>query len=42
MKGLGGIVGITLNATARNRFFLTAPYMALLTEQAERMAGGKT
>jgi len=42
MKVSGGIVGITLNATARNRFFLTAPYMALFTEQAERMPGGKT
>ena len=35
MKVSGGLVGITLNASARNRFFLTAPYMALLAEQAE-------
>ena len=39
MKVSGGLVGITLNASARNRFFLTAPYMALLSEQAEKMAG---
>ena len=32
----GGLVGITLNPSARNR---TAPHMALLAEQAENMVG---
>ena len=35
MKVSGGLVGITLSASARNRFFLVAPHLALLAEQAE-------
>ena len=29
------LIGITLTAEARNRFFLTAPYMELLAKEAE-------
>ena len=39
MKVHGGLVGITLNQTARNKFFLTAPEMANLSGQAKDMAG---
>lgn len=39
MKVRGGLVGITLNQTARNKFFLTAPEMANLSGQAKDMAG---
>ena len=39
MKVSGGLVGITLNPSARNRFFLTEPRIALLAEQAENMFG---
>ena len=35
MKVSGGLIGITLNDEARNRFFLTAPYMTLLAKEAE-------
>ena len=35
MMVYGGLVGITLNASAMNRFFLVAPHLALLAEQAE-------
>ena len=39
MKVHGGLVGITLNQTARNKFFLIAPEMANLSGQAKNMAG---
>lgn len=39
MKVKGGLVGITLNQTARTKFFLIAPEMAKLAEQARDMAG---
>ena len=39
MKVHGGLVGITLNQTARNKFFLIAPEMANLSGQAKDMAG---
>ena len=41
MKVSGGLVGITLNASARNRFFLVAPHLASLAEEAELMVGSK-
>ena len=40
MKVVGGRTGITLNANARNKFFLTAPEMSRLTVDAEEMVGG--
>ena len=39
MKVSGGLVGITLNQSARTRFFLAAPKLAGLAEEARRMAG---
>jgi len=38
MKVSGGLVGITLNEAARTRFFLIAPEMAKLAEEAKLMA----
>jgi len=42
MKVSGGLVGITLNPSARARFFLIAPELARLAEQANDMAGAST
>ena len=39
MKVHGGLVGITLNQTARNKFFLIASEMANLSGQAKDMSG---
>ena len=39
MKVSGGLVGITLNPTARTKYFLIAPELARLAEQAKQMAG---
>ena len=39
MKVSGGLVGITLNPNARVKFFLIAPELAHLAEQAKCMAG---
>ena len=42
MKVTGGLVGITQNASARERFFLTAPELSRLAEEAHAMAGTPT
>jgi len=42
MKVTGGLVGITQNASARERFFLTAPELSRLAEEARRMAGSQS
>ena len=42
MKVAGGLVGITLNAHARSKFFLISPEMARLAEEAQEMAGVDT
>jgi len=42
MKVAGGLVGITQNASARERFFLTAPELSRLAEEAQVMAGSPT
>ena len=42
MKVTGGLVGITQNASARERFFLTAPELSRLAEEAHVMAGSPT
>jgi len=42
MKFTGGLVGITQNASARERFFLTAPELSRLAEEAHVMAGSPT
>ncbi len=42
MKVTGGLVGITQNASARDRFFLTAPELSRLAEEAHVMAGTLT
>jgi len=42
MKVTGGLVGITQNASARERFFLTAPELSRLAEEAQVMAGSPT
>ena len=42
MKATGGLVGITQNASARERFFLTAPELSRLAEEAHQMAGSPT
>ena len=42
MKVTGGLVGITQNASARERFFLTAPELGRLAEEAHQMAGSPT
>ena len=39
MKVAGGLVGITLNPSARTKFFLIAPELARLSEEAQEMAG---
>lgn len=39
MKATGGLLGITLNPAARDRFFLTAPELARLSEEVHVMAG---
>jgi len=39
VKVTGGFVGITQNASARGRFFLTAPELSRLAEEANVMAG---
>ena len=39
MKVCGGLIGITLNEAARTKFFLIAPELARLAEQAKKMAG---
>lgn len=39
MKVSGGLVGITLNESARTKFFLIAPELARLAEEAKCMAG---
>lgn len=39
MKVTGGLVGITQNASARERFFLTAPELSRLPEEARQMDG---
>lgn len=39
MKVSGGLVGITLNPSARTKFFLIAPELARLAEEAKEMAG---
>ena len=39
IKVSGGLVGITLNEAARTKFFLIAPELASLAEQAKSMAG---
>ena len=42
MKVTGGLVGITQNASARKRFYLTAPELSRLAEEAHAMAGTPT
>jgi hypothetical protein len=39
MKVSGGLVGITLNPSARTRFFLISPELAKLANEAQSMAG---
>ena len=39
MKLSGGLVGITLNPSARTKFILIAPELACLAREAEEMAG---
>ena len=39
MKVAGGLVGITLNPAARIKFFLIAPELARLSEEAKLLAG---
>ena len=39
MKVSGGLTAITLNPSARNKFFLIASELARLTEEAKNMAG---
>ena len=39
MKVIGGMTGITLYPSARNNFFLIAPELARLADQADEMAG---
>ena len=41
MKVSGGLIGITLNASARTRFFLIGPELARLSEEAQTMVGVK-
>ncbi|KAL5007723.1 hypothetical protein ScPMuIL_016529 [Solemya velum] len=41
MKVTGGLVGITQNASARERFFLTAPELSRLAVEAHEMAGSQ-
>ena len=42
MKVTGGFVGITQNASARDRFVLTVPERGKLAEEAHQMAGSLT
>ena len=42
MKVSGGLVGMTLNLNARTKFFLIAPELARLVEEAKEMAGTST
>ena len=42
MKVSGGLVGITLNPKARTKYFLIAPELARLAEQAKQMAGSSS
>ena len=42
MKVAGGLVGITLNPKARMKYFLIAPELARLADQAKQMAGTST
>jgi len=42
MKVTGGLVGITQNASARDRFFLTGPELSQLAEEVRVMAGSPT
>ena len=39
MKVSEGLIGITLNPSARNKFFLIAPELARLADEAKNMAG---
>ena len=39
MKVSGGLVGITLNPSARTKFFLISPELARLAGEAQQMAG---
>ena len=39
MKVSGGLVGITLNESARAKFFLIAPELARLTAETKAMTG---
>ena len=39
MKVTGGLVGITLNPSARTKFFLIAPELARLADEAKNIAG---
>ena len=39
MKVSGSLIGITLNPSARNKFFLIAPELARLAEEAKNMVG---
>ncbi|CAH3043013.1 unnamed protein product [Porites lobata] len=39
MKVSGGLIGITLNPSARTKYFLIAPELARLAEEAKLMAG---
>ena len=36
MKVSGGLVGITLNTSARNKFFLVYPHLSRLAEEAKQ------
>ena len=42
IKVSGGLVGITLNPNTRTKFFLIAPELARLAEEAKEMAGTST
>lgn len=42
MKVSGGLIGITLNPAARKKYFLIAPELARLAEQARQMAGASS
>jgi len=42
MKVTGGLIGITLQPSARTKFFLIAPELARLETEALQMAGVKS
>ena len=42
MKVTGGLVGITLSENAGVRFFLTAPQLKCMADEAKTMASVKT